>query len=457
MPEQQLWSYIQSRLKKNTSSGQMLCTVLKSVCLDRQNINGKTVFILKTPSSFHQKLLKPLLEDIHHQIKQTSPHNLSKSSVIIQTSPAPLKSLKRAPARLKPPAPGGYQAKSSVFSGWDFNSFVEGPGNSFALAGAKNIACQPGRSMNPLFIYGSTGLGKTHLLLAIGNFLEKRGKKALYLPAERFFNDCIHHIQKHSMASFREKYRKNISVLLLDDIQILGKGESIQEEFFHTYESLKQNACQIVLAGDKKPKDIKGLKDRLRTRFLGGVVADIQPPNFETKIAILRQKSLQIKTAFPEDIILYLSRLPMDSVRELEGALNKIRFLCEFQKTKVSLELVQKLFPMTSPKSSLLPEQIQQICADFFHLKLMDLKSRARSQKIIRARNLSMWLIREKSGLSLCQIGRIFGGKDHSSVLKALKKTKIKLQENQEIIADFKNLELFLQKAQPSQTKKRGF
>ncbi|MYE07936.1 MAG: chromosomal replication initiator protein DnaA, partial [Oligoflexia bacterium] len=345
---------------------------------------------------------------------------------------------------------------SAFYPQWTFSSFVQGPSNSFAFSLAKSLAQSPfNNHSNPLFIYGPSGLGKTHLLHAIGNHLEKEKPhlKVLYLPAERFFNDCINHIRKNGMELFRQKYRTNIQVLLLDDIQILGRGESIQEEFFHTFESLKSAKCQMVLASDQKPKDIKGLKDRIKTRFEGGVITDIQAPDKDTKRAIIKSKAQNWHPSLPEEIISHISHIPTNSIREIEGHLNKIKMFCDLQNKPLRLETVQHLFckeissfPTSAPFSSSQNPGFslvqKQVCA-YFHIKASELRSSSRAKHIVYARNIAIHLARKDLNLSLKELGQLFGKRNHSTILHSLKVIE---KGKREITRDIKELRKLINK-----------
>lgn len=428
MPESDLWIQIKNNLQQK-NKGQLLRSILSATQMNTQVIEGEKLFTLTVPSSFHQKCIHSCLKDIQAHIKRQG----LRGKILIQKSTKTKKDIliTQQQVCLSKTKPFFKNKTNSIFAGWNFTDFVEGPSNTFALAAAKSVAKNPvTKHTNPLFIYGPTGLGKTHLLLAIGNQIKKHPeKKVCYLAAERFFNDCIFHIQKNAMPQFREKYRKHFHVLLLDDVQILGRGESTQEEFFHTFEFLIQRGCQIVLASDKKPKDIKGLKERIQSRFSGGLVVDVQPPDKETSIAIIKQKAKKIGIQLPESTCFFLAELASKSIREIEGFLNKIKIFCDLHpKASLSPPVLNQLFSaekLLSKKPhtlSLSIEEIQQAVASFFHLSPSDIKSRFRTQKIVYARNISMLLVRELLNMSLIQIGHNFGGKDHSSVLKSLQK-----------------------------------
>ena len=314
----------------------------------------------------------------------------------------------------------------------------------------------PGQSnTNPLFLYGPSGLGKTHLLHAIGNFLEKTKPhlKVKYLAAERFFNDCISYIRQGQMPQFRQKYRQNIQVLLLDDVQILGKGESIQDEFFHTFESLKQAGTQIVLAGDQKPQNIKGLKTRIKTRFEGGVVADIQPPDKDTKRAILQNKAKKQKLFLSEEVLARLAEEPFSSVREMEGALNKIKMFCELKNQAPTLSLVKKLVKVLAPAlpSTLESKEkqiktLQKVICDYFQLPLSRLKGRERSKPLVYVRNIAVFLMRKELSLPLTKIGQCLGERDHSTVVNSLKALQRLQMTDPKTSKDINNLQKLFHK-----------
>ena len=437
MSEQIIWKRIKKLLQEK-SSGNILHSALNSAVLESSFSEGQKYFQLKVPSALHQELLKAHFPHIQKHIQNLG-GKLSEIEVK-KTFPASPPSPRRS--FYPPPKP---RPQSAFLSKWTFSSFIQGPQNLFAFSLAKNVAENPGqKNSNPLFIYGPSGLGKTHLLQAIGNALEQRKSplKALYLPAERFFNDCIKYIRSGNMPAFRSKYRHNIDVLLLDDIQILGKGESIQEEFFHTFESLKFSGSQIVLAGDTKPKDIKGLKERIKTRFEGGVIADIEAPDKDTKKAIIKSKVRSLMINLSEESISFVANIPSSSIRETEGHLNKIKMFCELQNKSPSLALLQKLFPEKSSPSLFFEEKaippkqhpliksiLQEVCHKF-HVRPQDLKSSSRSRRIVPARNTAMFLIRKKTGLPLKDIGKIFGKRNHSTVLNALKKAQKEQSKN---------------------------
>lgn len=456
MSEQHLWDQIKKTLQKQSP---FLRSVLNSVTLESPVIKGQKHLVFQAPSSFHQDILKKHLQEIQDQMKEGGKVY---KSIRIKTD-TNKQNIKPIKPHVNPYFPRlAKKPKLSSFSNqWTFSSFVQGPSNSFALSLAKNIAKKPIKNqVNPLFIYGASGLGKTHLLHAIGNAIEqeKPHLKTLYLPAERFLNECITHISKNDMPAFRQKYRNNTHVLLLDDIQILGRGESTQEEFFNTFEYLKQKGCQVVLASDQKPKSIKGLKERIKTRLEGGVITDIQVPDKDTKKAIIRNKARKAFLKLSEEIISYIANLPSQSVRETEGHLNKIKMYCELQSKPLSLVLIQKLLPKDalpiSHKSDtsfshikvLATKSLQKEICSRFHIKLSDLKSKARFKNLVMARNIAIYISRKELNLTLSEIGHLFGNRDHSTILNSVKNIEKQQQQNTQISNSIRELSDFIHK-----------
>ena len=441
-----VWSQLKTRLKSQFK-GQLLDSVLNAVSLEKHQPNQKGHIILTTPTAFHQRFLKSRISQIQRQTKQPPikvQFSLEKKDTALPVCP-PESAVPNLLIKKN-------RVKKRIFNpDWTFCSFIQGSNNVFAFSLAKSIAQKPFKNTsNPVFIYGPSGMGKTHLLHAIGNDLSKQHPqvKTLYLSAERFFNDCISHIRKNQMSVFREKYRKNIQVLLLDDIPILGRGESTQEEFFHTYESLKQVGCQIVLTSDQLPKNIKGLKTRIRTRFEGGVVADIQAPDTDTKRAIIKAKSDHKRIKISEDIVSYIANMPLSSVRELEGHLNKIKMFCELRGQNLSLDMFKKIFaeqlvdsPVLNQKNNSLSyrqgregeakldqiKAIQKAVCAHFKLPVADLKSCCRQKQVVQARNMAIFLVRQNLSICFSDMGAFFGGRNHSTLLHSVKSMKKKL------------------------------
>ena len=311
---------------------------------------------------------------------------------------------------------------------YTFDTFVVGSSNQFAHAAALAVAEQPARSYNPLFIYGGVGLGKTHLMHAIGHFAMARNAKVrlCYLSSEQFMNELINSLRFDRMPQFRETYR-NMDILLVDDIQFIAGKERTQEEFFHTFNSLFDSHKQIVVSSDKFPREIPDLEERLRSRFEWGLIADIQAPDLETKIAILEKKADLSGITLPQGVALFLAENTGSNIRELEGYLQRVTAFAAFAKTKtISLELVQDALRnfLEQKKKIVTVEEIQRTVAAFYNAKVSDIKSKKKNKAFIRPRHTAMFLTRQLTSLSLPEIGRHFGGRDHSTVLHAIQKVE---------------------------------
>ena len=286
-------------------------------------------------------------------------------------------------------------------------------------------------------------MGKTHLLHAVGNTLIETHPhlKILYVTAESFLNECVSGIRRSEMSKFRQKYRTNCDILLMDDVQILGKGQAVQEEFFNTFNNLIQNNQQVVLASDRMPKDIPGLEDRIRTRFEWGLISDIQMPDLETRIAILNYKIEQKGLKLSNDVCTYLARISKRSIRELEGNLNKVRMFSELQGLNITLELVKKVLANHDDTTHITSAEIQKLVAVHYKITINDLKAKTRAKPIVTARQVAMHLVKKHLDKSLVEIGRDFGGRDHTTVINALKKVSSQQAKNLEIKRDIEELE----------------
>lgn len=300
---------------------------------------------------------------------------------------------------------------------YTFSTFVIGPSNRLAHAAALAAAENPARAYNPLFIYGGAGLGKTHLMHAIGHACQAKDYQVLYATSEDFTNELINAIRNHSTESFRNKYR-TIDVLLLDDIHFIAGKESTQEEFFHTFNALHAANKQIVISSDRHPKAIPTLEERLCSRFEGGLIADIQPPDLETRIAILRSKRESQPIPVPDQVIEYIAHRFMNNVRELEGALNRVVAEAMSEGQSLTVELASTtLQGLLVNHRECTPELIIKTVASFYSLSPEELKGPSRSQKVVRPRHIAMYLARQETNASLPQIGKALGGRDHTTVL----------------------------------------
>jgi len=303
-----------------------------------------------------------------------------------------------------------------------FDTFVVGSGNRLAHAASLAVAEKPARAYNPLFLYGGVGLGKTHLLHAIGNSCQARGLNVLYVSSEEFTNDLITAIRTHTTQAFREKYR-SADVLLIDDIQFIAGKESTQEEFFHTFNTLHGQDKQIIVSSDRPPKALVTLEERLRSRFEWGLTADIQPPDLETRLAILRSKAERTGRQISDDILEGIARRVQSNIRELEGALNRILAFADLSGTSLTPNLVEvALADLLPQRSDIAPAKIIELVAKEWQTSVEDLLGRDRSQKIAQPRQVAMYLMRKETDASLPQIGEVLGGRDHTTVMYAIEK-----------------------------------
>lgn len=317
---------------------------------------------------------------------------------------------------------------------YTFDNFITGPSNKFAHAAAINVANNPGMAYNPLFIYGHSGLGKTHLLMAIMNEIKNKNPNAdiIYTSGEHFTNELVYYIGNHNTYAFHEKYR-NCDVLLVDDIQFIAKGETTQEEFFHTFNALNANGSQIVLTSDRPPREMMILEERLRTRFEMGLIADIQPPTLETRMAIVKKKSDDLQIELNDDVIKFIAENIKKNIRQLEGAVKKIKAFHDVEGTKPSVALAKRAISDIINDAQPLPVTVENIInevARTFDVTAADIKSDKRSANISQARQIAIYIVDQVTGLSLKSIGNEFGNKHHSTIIYALKEIKKKLNKD---------------------------
>jgi chromosomal replication initiator protein len=319
---------------------------------------------------------------------------------------------------------------------YTFKNFVVGAGNQFAHAACMAVAEQPAKAYNPLFIYGDTGLGKTHLLNAIGNYVaERTDLRIAYLTTEQFTNEVINSIRYDKMMDLRKRYR-HIDMLMIDDIQFLAGKERTQEEFFHTFNALYEAHKQLVLSSDRFPKDMPDIEERLRSRFEWGLIADLQPPDVETRIAILRKKSEDEGVTLPEDVIQFLATTMKSNIRELEGSLVRLGAYASLTGQTITLEMAKSVLRdlIGTKKKIVSMDDIQETVGARFHVKIADLKSRRRSKTLVHPRQIAMYLCRELTDSSYPEIGRQFGGKDHTTIIHACKQV-IKAKDNDSVFS----------------------
>ena len=350
-------------------------------------------------------------------------------------APTPLQQQEAAPTTAEKEVKQPFH--SNLSPKYKFENFVVGNSNRFAQAAAKAVADNPGKAYNPFFLYSNSGLGKTHLMNAIGNrILENHPEmKVLYFSSETFTNEMIAALGQNKMQPFKDKYR-NIDVLIIDDIQFLRGKESIQEEFFHTFNTLYENNKQIIISSDRSPKELDKLDERLITRFSQGLPADIQPPDLETRMAILRNMAVKDNLIFPNDVILMIASSVKKNVRELEGAYTKVKAHAILTGQPITLELVRnslKELSISDTPNFVTVEAIQQQVAAAYKLKVDELIAKKRTKRVAYPRQIAIYLTRELSGLSLPKIGEYFGGRDHSTVIHAWEKIKKEREQNPDL------------------------
>ena len=325
-----------------------------------------------------------------------------------------------------------------------FDTFVEGKSNQIARAGSLHVAEAPGTSgYNPLFLYGGTGLGKTHLMLAVGNQIKKDNPKArvMYLSSERFVQDMITSLRNNVMDQFKAHYR-SVDALLIDDIQFFAKKERSQEEFFYTFNNLLEGQRQIILTCDRFPKEVDNLDERLQSRFGWGLTVAIEPPELETRVAILIKKAQQNLIILPEDVAFFIAQRIRSNVRDLEGALQRVLAYSRFTKQPFSIDMAQEALKdlLALHQKLVTLESIQKTVAEYFKMRVSDLLSKKRTRSIVRPRQLAMALAKELTNHSLPEIGDAFGGRDHTTVLHACRKVAELLETDSRIAEDHRNL-----------------
>ncbi len=346
-------------------------------------------------------------------------------------TPSPKKNIKKEDSFLK-------NANLFLNSKYTFDDFIVGNGNRFAHAACLAVAQSPAKAYNPLFVYGGVGLGKTHLIQAIGNYIihHNNKTKVLYISSEKFTNELINSIRDDRTVAFRDRYR-SVDILLIDDIQFLAGKERTQEEFFHTFNTLYESNKQIVITSDRPPKDITTLEERLISRFEWGLTTDVQAPDYETRIAILRKKAQLENFNVPDEVVDFIAKKIPSNIRQLEGALIKLTAYSVLTKNDLSVSLTQEILkdmiPLENKKVSI--NQIQKTVSNYYNIKVNSLLSKKRTKDIVLARQVAIYLSRELTDLSLILIGSSFGGKDHTTIIHSYIKIKNKIKTDK----SFKN------------------
>jgi chromosomal replication initiator protein len=437
MDSAEIWKNCINDVGKHISS-QHLATWFKPI---KVLGGGESTLELEVPNRFFLEWIKDHYALLIHDVlrKNTKREFALKWKVSVtqqvKTEHEPIKIpiKKKTPTKKKK----GVTSKNPLSSKYTFDKFVVGKDNEFAHAACIAVTKHLGSKYNPLFIYGGVGLGKTHLLQAIGNKVLEHSEDVniCYYTSERFMNEFINYVSRQKMAEFRKKFR-NVDLLLIDDIQFWSGKERTQEEFFHTFNALYEAHKQIIVTSDKFPKNIKGMEERLRSRFEWGLVADIQPPDTETKVAIIKTKARAEGTELPNDVALWLASINSSNVRELEGYLNRVIAVSSLTGKEITLAMSKDaLKNLTGLKDEriLSIEEIQKAVVTHFNIKISDLKSKRRHKTIALPRQIAMYLARKYGNFSYPEIGDSFGGKDHSTAIHAVKKIEKVIKEDTSI------------------------
>lgn len=424
---QQILSIIQTKLSKPSYDTWFKATKAVSITDQTIVISAPTTFAVEWLESRYTKLVATTVMEIMGKqvdvifvIEESRP---SEPSLPQTQTPPPVTSEDTISHMLNPK--------------YTFDTFVIGSGNRFAHAASLAVAEAPARAYNPLFLYGGVGLGKTHLMHAIGHYILEHSpsSKVVYISSEKFTNEFINSIRDNRAESFRNKYR-NIDILLIDDIQFLAGKESTQEEFFHTFNALHEERKQIIISSDRPPKEIPTLEERLRSRFEWGLITDIQPPDLETRIAILRKKAKAENLDIPNEAMMYIANQIDTNIRELEGALIRVvaysSLINQDVTTHLAAEALKDIIPSSRPKMITI-QDIQQKVGDYYNLRMEDFKARKRTKAIAFPRQIAMYLSRELTDYSLPKIGDAFGGRDHTTVIHAHEKITQHLKVDQEL------------------------
>ncbi|MCL5775304.1 MAG: chromosomal replication initiator protein DnaA [Patescibacteria group bacterium] len=431
MTNQQLWQAILGGLEVSLSKANFNTWFKNTLILER----GPDYIIIGVPSAFnrdwisakyHQEMLRslksiaPEVKEIKYQLGNQPLNQANQNATLFK----------------KPEAAQQAKEKTSAFTSglnpkYTFDTLIIGKNNELAHAASQAVAKNPGTQYNPLFIYGGVGLGKTHLMQAVGHrILESSPKKVLYVTSEKFTNDYINAISQKRMDDFKKAYRE-VDALLIDDIQFLAGKEGTQEEFFHTFNELRDNGRQIIITSDRPPKEIPAIEQRLISRFEWGMIADIQAPDLETRMAILRTKMEKRGVQIPEEILFYIAENIQNNVRELEGALNRLAIYQQMENRGMVLEQAKSILAsiVGAKKKVTSAKKIAEVVAEFYNISMEDLIKQSRKKEFVKPRQIAMYLIRRELDSSFPSIGDFFGGRDHTTVMHAVEKMGLLVKE----------------------------
>ncbi|WP_026841302.1 chromosomal replication initiator protein DnaA [Citrifermentans bremense] len=449
-----IWLEAQANLK------QVLTEQTYSTWIDPLKFLGATVdtIVLEVPSSFFQKwvtdkylaMIKEAISavngksyQIEFHVAEEKPEAAHEAKPEKEAKPAREKEKDKDKEKEKDREKEKKELVPNLNPKYTFESFVSGPSNQFAYAASQAVANKPATNYNPLFIYGGVGLGKTHLVNAIGNHILAKNPKAkiCYYSSEKFMNEMINSLRYKKMDEFRNKFRK-MDLLLIDDIQFMAGKEATQEEFFHTFNALYESHKQIVVTSDKFPKDIPGLEERLRSRFEWGLIADIQPPGVETKVAILKKKSDMHAVNLPDDVALFLAEGANSNIRELEGMLIRLEAFASLTGQEITLSMAREVMKdiIVEKTRDITVEMIQKTVAEHFRIKVSELKSDKRIKTLVVPRQIAIYICRELTKASYPEIGEKFGGKDHSTIIHSVKKIEKQIAGDDEFKATVEDI-----------------
>lgn len=437
MEHQELWNAVLKEMEKRISrtnfSMWLKNTAVSYINGDSLGVAVDNAFAKSWVEDKYQKEILGIVRTLNPAVKRIE--------VVISSSTAPAA---KRPSRTAPtPAAVPLELRVDAITGlnarYTLDSFVVGQSNEFAHAAASAIVEEVGTKYNPFFIYGGVGLGKTHLMHAIGQYVVQHGGglRLTYISSERFMNEMINAVRYDRILEFRERYR-SVDVLLVDDIQFVAGKEGTQNEFFHTFNALYDAQKQIILSSDRPPHEIPRLEERLRSRFEWGLIADVQPPNLETKVAILRKKADAEAIPLPDNVAMYIASRIKSNIRELEGSLIRLIAYASLTGRTISVELAQEVLRnvIDHDDRAVTIEQIQKYVADYYQLKVTDLKSRNNAKSVAMPRQVAMYLCKKLTRASLPEIGKHFGGKHHSTVIHSINK----VEDMRKADADFNNL-----------------
>ena len=423
--ELEIWEEALTRIKERVTEVEYATWFERVRPLEVKN----GALVLAVPTSFAaewiQKHYRPLIHEVLTELGATEPQFTLKV--------VPAKPVQETIFQDPPPAPAPAAERPKLNPKYTFENFVVGPNNQMAHAAALAVAESPGKAYNPLFIYGGVGLGKTHLMQAVGHYVMRTHPRAkiAYISTETFTNDLINAIREDRMSAFRERYR-SVDLLLVDDIQFIAGKERTQEEFFHTFNTLYENHKQIILSSDRPPREIKTLEERLKSRFEWGLITDIQPPDLETRIAILKMNAEFRGVEIPEEVLEFIAQRITSNIRELEGALVRLIAYASLNGVPITKAVAMRALShvFTQEQKEPTMDEILAAVARRFGVRPEELKAKGRAKEVVVPRQVAMYLIRDRLGASLPEIGQFFGGRDHTTVLYAVQKVQKALEKD---------------------------